>query len=106
MLKEALAQLPNCEVITAPNGEQALQLFKLQPFDLLITDYNMPDVNGITLAAEIQQLYPQTSTIMLTAYANDTLRKQAATVSIQRVLDKPVKLKEIRRIASEALFEQ
>jgi two-component system sensor histidine kinase/response regulator len=103
MLREGLEKLPNCEIATATCGELALQLFEEKPFDLLITDYKMPGVDGITLAGRIQQLYPHTAIIMLTAYSSDALHVQAADVSIQRVLDKPVKLAEIRRVASEAL---
>jgi CheY-like chemotaxis protein len=105
MLQEGLEQLPACEIMTATGGEQALQLFEQQPFDLVITDYNMPEVDGLTLATHIRRSYPQTSIVMLTGYANDRLRKQAAEVSIQRVLDKPIKLKEICRVASETLNE-
>jgi CheY-like chemotaxis protein len=69
----------------------------------LITDYKMPGTDGITLAARVRQLYPRTVIIMITAYGDETLREQAARASIQRVLDKPVGLGEIRCVALEAL---
>lgn len=106
MLREALEGLSNCEIVTAANGEQALQLFEAQPFDLLITDYKMPETDGLTLSARVRELYPQTVIVMLTAYSNVTLLEQAADVSIRYVLNKPVKVSEIRRIASEALDEK
>ncbi len=102
-LQAGLEKLPNCEIITAAGGEQALQLFKRQPFDLLLTDYKMPGIDGLTLAARVRQLYPHTVIIMITAYSDDYLNKQAADISIRRVLDKPVEFSEIRRAASEAL---
>ena len=102
-LQDGLERLPNCEINIATNGEQALQLFEQQPFDLLITDYKMPGTDGITLAARVRQLYPRTIIIMITAYGDETLREQAARVSIQRVLDKPVGLAKIRCVALEAL---
>ncbi len=101
--QDSLERLPNCEIAIATNGEQALQLFEQQPFDLLITDYKMPGTDGITLAARVRQLYPRTVIIMITAYGDETLREQTARVSIQRVLDKPVGLGEIRCVALEAL---
>jgi len=101
--QDGLERLPNCEIAIATNGEQALQLFEQQPFDLLITDYKMPGTDGITLAARVRQLYPRTVIIMITAYGDETLREQAARASIQRVLDKPVGLGEIRCVALEAL---
>lgn len=101
--QDSLERLPNCETTIATNGEQALQLFEQQPFDLLITDYKMPGTDGITLAARVRQLYPRTIIIMITAYGDQTLREQAARASIQHVLDKPVGLGEIRCVALEAL---
>ncbi len=104
-LKAGLEKLLDCEVVTATNSEQALRLFEQQAFSLLITDYMMPGTNGIMLATHIRQSYPRTAIIMITAYSNRELLEQAAGISIQRVLDKPVGLKEIRRVASEALHK-
>ena len=102
-LQEALENLPHCEINVATSGRQALQLFKQRPFDLLITDYKMPATDGMALATEIRRLYPQTVVIMITAYADDELRRSAARIAIEEVLDKPVKLTEIRSLASKAL---
>lgn len=104
MLRETLQQLPDCEIMMAANGEQALRLFKKQPFDMLITDYNMPGMDGLSLAAQIHNAYPKTSVIVLTGYANDVLRERAAGLSVKKVLDKPVKLKEIRQVVSDTLL--
>ena len=102
-LQYMLKKLPCCDITIAGGGEQALRLFERQPFDLLITDYKMPDMDGMTLAARVQQSYPQTVIIMITAYGDDALREQAAHISVQHVLDKPVELVEIRSAALEAL---
>jgi two-component system response regulator PilR (NtrC family) len=102
-LQYMLKKLPRCNITIAGGGEQALRLFERQPFDLLITDYKMPDMDGMTLAARVRQSYPQTVIIMITAYGDDALREQAAHISVQHVLDKPVELVEIRSAALEAL---
>jgi len=104
-LQGGLEMLSDCEVAIATDGEEALRLFEQQAFDLLITDYRMPGTDGMTLATRIRQLYPQTAIIMITAYASNALREQAARVAIHRVMDKPVKLAEIRSAALEALVE-
>jgi CheY-like chemotaxis protein/anti-sigma regulatory factor (Ser/Thr protein kinase) len=102
-LQAGLERLPNCEVTVATSGEQALQLFEQQPFDLVVTDYKMPGTDGMMLAARIRQKYPETAIVMITAYSSDELREQAARASIQHILDKPVKLTEVRSAALEAL---
>ncbi len=102
-LQSGLERLPNCEVTIATSGEQALQLFAQRPFDLMVTDYKMPGTDGMTLASRVRQAYPPTSIVMITAYMNDDLLEQAARASIHSVLDKPVKLAEVRLAALEAL---
>jgi CheY-like chemotaxis protein len=102
-LQDGLATLPNCGIVVATNGDRALQIFRRQPFDLLITDYNMPGMDGMTLAREVRQLYPQTAIIMITAYNSDVLRDQADGADIRCILDKPAGLVEIRSAALQAL---
>lgn len=104
-LQEGLEKLPNCEVMITDNGKEALRLFEENPFDLLITDYKMPEMSGVALATQIRQKYPGTGVVMVTAYSNDLLRDPSAAAAIQRVLDKPVKLSEIRNVAQETLNE-
>ncbi len=103
MLKEGLEEIPNCEIVTASTGEQALQLCQTQPFDMLISDYRMTGIDGLTLATRVRQAYPQTVVIILTAHSSDMLLAQAAKISIRRVLNKPIKLPEIRQLVSEVL---
>jgi nitrogen-specific signal transduction histidine kinase len=104
-LQEGLEKLPNCEVMITDNGKEALRLFEEQPFDLLITDYKMPEMTGVALATQIRRKYPETGVVMVTGYSNDLLRDPSAAAAIQRVLDKPVKLSEIRNVAQETLNE-
>ena len=102
-LQEGLQTLPNCEILTATNGEQALQLFKQRSFDLLITDYEMPGIDGITLAIQVRRLYPHTATIVITGYGDSLSQEPLKNGSIQHILDKPVKLAEIRSVVLEML---
>ncbi len=102
-LREGLEKLPHCEVEVTMSGLQALKLFEEHPYDLLVTDYKMPDLNGVLLAAQIRQQYPGTGIIMMTAYSHDLIQEPSAAAAIQRVLNKPVKLTEIRDVALETL---
>ena len=103
IVKNGLKKLPNCDVHLAHNAEQALRLCQQLPFDLMITDYMMPGRDGLDLATQIRQMYPETVILMLTAYNNDTLHRQASQVSVQRILNKPIAISEIRQAVSQAL---
>jgi CheY-like chemotaxis protein len=102
-LQEGLERLPNCEVVAVTEPQQALELFMQAPFDLLITDYQMRGMNGLMLAAQVYRLHPQTATIVITAYGERVLREETDGLPIYHILDKPVKLAEIRSVALQAL---
>ena len=102
-LRAGLEAILQCEVTAVNGGEQALRLLARQPFDLLITDYKMPGMDGMALAAHIRLLYPETKIVMITAYGSDELCEQAARASVRRILDKPVALEDIRSAVIEAL---
>ncbi|MBN1889235.1 MAG: response regulator [Thermoflexales bacterium] len=102
-LRGGLERMPDCDVIVAAGGEEALHLFEKQSFDLLITDYKMPGIDGRTLAEHVRQLYPATVIIMLTAYSSEDLLEWAARASVHSILDKPAKLATVRAAAAKAL---
>jgi CheY-like chemotaxis protein/anti-sigma regulatory factor (Ser/Thr protein kinase) len=102
-LREGLRGLPNCEVFVTTSGEEALKLCEQEPFHLMITDYRMPKMDGMSLALQVREMCPQTSIMVITAYGSDELHANAAQASIQRVLDKPVGLAEVRNVVMEAL---
>lgn len=102
-LQVGLETLPNCEVAVATGGEQALRFLEQRPFHLLVTDYQMPDMDGLMLAARVQRLHPETLIIVLTAYGCEVLADHATHGSIRCILDKPARLEDIRNAVLEAL---
>ena len=102
-LRDGLEKLPDCEIVTATSGQQALKISQEQAFDVLITDYGMPDIDGMSLAQRIQRQHPQTGTIMITAYGESIMRRYGTQLPVQRILDKPVRLAEIRQAALDLL---
>lgn len=102
-LQAALQDLSDCEVGVAASGEQALRLLKERPFDLLITDYKMPGMDGIVLAGQVRVLHPRTVILMITAFADDALCRVGAAAGVQQVVHKPVKSTTLRALAARAL---
>jgi DNA-binding NarL/FixJ family response regulator len=55
-------------VANCKNGQEVLDFLKVQEVDLVISDINMPVMDGITLVKKITKLYPKTKTMMLSMY--------------------------------------
>lgn len=106
--------------VTAKNDpSEALELFRKSPFDLVITDFYMPGMNGIELLLELKKTDAGADVIMMTAYASvdnavDAMRKGAydyivkpfqsddLLLSLRRVLEKR-KLSDENRFLREEL---
>lgn len=92
-------------VVTAGDGEEALELATSDPPDLLITDLQMPYMSGVELCTKMKQ-NPKTSEIpalMLTARGYALSQADLARTNIRCVMSKPFSPKEVLRKAQEAL---
>jgi two-component system sensor histidine kinase/response regulator len=87
-------------VDTCDNGLDALHKIERQPYDLLITDYSMPGMNGLDLAKAAQEISPAMPVIMMTAYGTSELREEASELGRVTFVDKPFTVKQIRDIVT------
>jgi CheY-like chemotaxis protein len=87
-------------VVEAANGAEALAFYKASHFDLVITDFQMPQMKGDELAKRIKNISPSQPILMITAY---TERLGNADNPVDAVLNKPFQLEELRRILAELL---
>jgi CheY-like chemotaxis protein len=91
------------EVQTAPDGAAALALFEAGQFDLIITDYLMPEMKGDQLVTQIKRCRPGQRIIMVTAFAEDFLAYGKPTGGVDFVLTKPFSLEELRAAISKVM---
>lgn len=75
-------------VLIASNGEEALELFKINKIDLIISDINMPKMDGLTFLKNLRNINSDISFIFLTA------RKEVDTIidAIQLDIREPLKI--------------
>lgn len=83
-------------VQTAESGALALVLFDQTRFDIVLTDYLMPEMKGDKLITLIKQRRPKQRIIMATAFAEDFLAQGKPTRGVDWVLSKPFSLDELR----------
>ncbi len=86
------------EFMVALEPKQALETARRYPIDLLITDFAMPEVDGLTLIDSIRQTSPNMSVILMTAYATEQLEARAADKGVDQFMMKPFRLTDIRQV--------
>ena len=90
-------------VLTAADGIQALEIMSRQAVNLLITDIQMPHMDGLTLIREVRTLYPDTHCILLTAYGEFEYARQAIQLGVENFLLKPLNREEMEETIEKAL---
>ncbi len=90
-LKRSISQNLNCTVLTAIDGNSAMRILQNEPANVVLTDINMPGLDGMTLLKKIIEHDPALSVIMMTAYGTIDIAvnalKQGAYDFIQKPFD-------------------
>lgn len=79
----------------AQDGEEALQILAGRPIDIVISDINMPGMNGFELLQAIKKSHPLVSVIMMTAYGDTYSVKDALLLGADEYITKPFQSQEI-----------
>jgi CheY-like chemotaxis protein len=85
------------QVETASNGKEALALFESGKFDVVITDFAMPNMKGDELAAAIKSRSPNQPVVMITAYAEMLQASGNPLPGVDHVISKPFLLEDLRK---------
>ena len=84
------------EVELSPNGKDALRRFKPGKYDLVITDYSMPQMNGVELATILKRRSSQQRIMMVTAFAFTITAYDGRPLPVDYLIHKPFKPNEIQ----------
>ena len=98
---------PGLSVVGLTSPKAALDLIRRNPVDLVISDFLMPEMDGLAFLIEVRRLYPTASLIILTGYAD----KQSAIRAINEVglfqyLEKPWDNDDLIRIVEGGLNQK
>ncbi|RLA76351.1 MAG: hypothetical protein DRG78_19175 [Epsilonproteobacteria bacterium] len=85
------------DITTAFNGEEALEKFKNNKFDLVITDIRMPKMNGIDLMKKIRKIDNDIPLIVSTAHKESELLIECIELGVNGYLLKPINHKQLTR---------
>ncbi len=99
---EALGDL-GCRVLLKPDGPSALASVKQgADIDLVITDYMMPDMNGLNFVKLLRTIRPSVPIIMITGFMSLENYLQSRKLGVFEYVDKPVRIDEFRRVVAAA----
>lgn len=105
LLLTSILRSAGYQVIEAADGKEALSRLEEHPADLIITDLEMPRLDGITMLRQLRASGPNSATpvVMLTGAPDQSLRDLGAEAGAQAWLVKPYKPVEVLAVARHLL---
>jgi two-component system, cell cycle response regulator CpdR len=90
-------------VSVADNGADALMMLKAGGYDLLVSDIQMPEMDGLTLAEKALATLPQLRVILMSGYADGFAKAESLKPRLSAVLAKPVSPADLKKAVAGAL---
>ena len=95
------------EVSSADSGENGLSIFLENKFDIVLSDYEMPGIDGVAFACSVKKSSPCTPVVIMTGAGKETVFSREST-AVDEVISKPFTLAEIdetiQNLSGKALF--
>lgn len=90
------------ELTFASNGVEALACLAEQDFPLVLSDINMPEMNGLDLIRNIQSSYPNTKVVMVSAYSDMSRIRHCMNYGAFDYITKPIDAKDLKETVAKA----
>ncbi|MFZ5979831.1 MAG: response regulator [Candidatus Zixiibacteriota bacterium] len=103
-LMEKILVRDGYKVLTAENGDAALELLKNNQVNIVISDMKMPEMNGFDLLKIVKKEYPHIGMIMMTAYGDTYTVKDALLLGADEYITKPFKSFEVSMVVERAYW--
>ena len=94
------------ETYCAANGGEALRKLRERTFIMMVTDFNMPGMDGLELASKAREIAPHMPVIMNTGNITPEIRRLAKEAGIAEVFSKPFHLEEILAMVKKRMDEE
>ncbi len=101
-----MLEMDGHHVDTAADGRTGVEAFgralQQQPYDIVITDFSMPEMDGGEVACAIKALRPQTTVVLLTGWGAAVDPTQDWRSCVDQFLGKPTRLAQLRQVLAAA----
>jgi DNA-binding response OmpR family regulator len=94
-LRQAFADRGHAVTTAGSAAEAIAAVAKSPPFDVMILDYRLPDRRDLSLLEDLRRLSPHSRVLMMTAFADESMKARAKELGAAAVVDKPFHVKEI-----------
>jgi two-component system, NtrC family, response regulator HydG len=102
MTLAANLELEGYQVIEAKDGYEAVDLIRREPFAVVVTDIRMPGMSGLDTYREIKKIRPDTTVVMMTAFALERLVDEGLQEGVFTVLSKPFSMEHVIAVVERA----
>lgn len=102
-LKNILSLISELEVFEACDGKEALKQLQLQQFDILFTDFRMPELTGLELLSVLRSQGSQILVIACSAFADRDDFKSAISLNVFEFVEKPYRSEELLEKVKKAM---
>lgn len=86
----------------ALDGEEALAKLKDKLPDVMVLDFKMPGIDGLTVLEKVKEMYPAVQVVMLTAHGTAEIEKKARDLGAFDYLQKPVGIETLTKVIEKA----
>ena len=90
-------------VMLAEDGIDGLRILKSNEFDMVLTDIDMPNMNGWDFLRNIEKLYPEIPTAVITGLSGQEKIFSEESSRAKRIYRKPISVNEIRKLIEDIL---
>ncbi|MCB0208765.1 MAG: response regulator [Anaerolineae bacterium] len=95
--------MPHYHAVVSPSAAKALVELQQQPFDLILTDYDMPDMDGLELAKKVRQILPNARIVLMSCSDFWRFCDDVEKMNIDGYLKKPFNVDQLCKSVEYAL---
>ncbi len=78
-----------CRLLALETAEEGIEAMKKQAFDIVISDYRLPGMDGLAFFRHVQKIHPSVMKILITAYGSEEVMSEASKLGVHDFIDKP-----------------
>jgi len=85
-----LFESKGCCLTAVETAEEAIEALKAQDYELIITDFRLPGMDGLEFCKKIKETFPHAMKILITAYGSRAVADEAMTIGVRELIEKPI----------------